>query len=212
MAELNLIQLYVNVLTKTLVAVNGSPTQIPPMYYGDTPQFQLFPVAPLGGNPQSGYAPFDLTGYSSNLIMADKPNAASPPPPFASLDGLSYVKPASGFPYFQGVIDVTQAAVGTFIGATDSKAAYLTWDVFSPSLRRTTLLQTTFSMVASNDTPAAGPAGPAVQFLTLAQALNLFLLVGAQPGKFIIWQDKNSTHKLLQSLDTDGALKLIPLT
>src|SRR6185437_3356079 len=125
--SISTVDLYLNVFTKTLVSVNGSPTVIPTQYYGDTPTFRVFPVIPAGNNPAQGYVAIDLSAYTMNLTMADTPDAAAPPTPFASLDGMNWNAGISGF---VGVIDITQAPVGTFLGSSPTKPAYFNLDVF----------------------------------------------------------------------------------
>lgn len=212
MATLNLITLYVNVFTKQLVSVNGSPTSIPPLFYGDMPTFALCPVVPQSNNPNQGYASFDLTGYTSNLTMADAPNAANPPTPFASVDGLAYAKPSGGYAYFSGVVDMTQPAVGAFIGNAASRQAYFNWDVFDANLKRTTLLQTTFQLNASIDTVTPGTPGNPVIYPTLSQLRNLFVPKVGAPGEYFVLQSEDGTKKAQVYLGDDGALKVPSIT
>lgn len=212
MAALNLVQLYLNVFTKTLVSVNGSPTSIPSLFYGDMPTFAIYPVVPAGNNASQGYAPFDMNGYTMNLTMADAPNAQTPPTPFASFDGLAWVKPPTGFYYFTGTVDMTQAAVGTFIGNAQGKQAYINLDVFDSNLKRTTLLQTTFQLNASIDTVAVQPGGNPIQYATLAQIRQLFVPKLGAPGEYFILQSEDATKKIQVYLGDDGALKTPAIT
>lgn len=210
MATLSLISLYVNVFTKALVSVNGSPTTIPDQYYGDTPTFQFFPVVPNPNGQAGSFVSFDLTGYTSNITMADTPNATSPPTPFADTDGLTWMKPPSGLPFFVGAIDLTQPAVGTFIGALPLKTANINFDVYDPSLFRTTLLQTTFQMKASIDTVTASPPVNVPNYPTLAQLKNMFVQIAAFPGKFILWESPNGLVKKVETLNNDGSNGMSP--
>lgn len=206
--SISTVDLYLNVFTKALVSVNGSPTIVPTQYYGDTPTFRVFPVIPAGNNPAQGYVAIDLSVYTMNLTMADTPNAASPPTPFASLDGMTWNGSISGF---VGVIDITQAAVGTFLGSNATKPAFFNLDVFDATLKRTTLIQTTFTLSASIDTVVVQPAGPPVVYITLQQALGMFVQVGPVPGKQIIWQSPTTGIKRQQTLGDDGAMQDNPL-
>lgn len=209
---LNLIQLYLNVLTGQLVSVNGSPTSIPPLYYGDTPTFFVYPVMPTpGGNPLQSFSSYSMAGYSMNLTMAGPPNAQNPPTPFASLDGLTWVLASSGYSYFTGTVDLTQIATGNFIGNGPGKQAYFNLDVFDGSLKRTTLLQVQFTINASIDTVAAQPGGNPVQYLTQAQSDNKYVQIGAVPGKFIEWEDSVTGQKYVQNVQ-NGVLTLTPIS
>lgn len=208
MAILSLISLYLNVPTKTLVSVNGSPTSIPAMFYGDKQTIQVFPVQPFSSNASQGYIPYSLTGYVCNLTMAGAPNATNPPTPFAAADGLTFTAiPAPGYSYFQGTLDLTQAGVGTFIGNAASAQAYFNIDVFDAALLRTTLFQNTFALNASIDTLAVGPPAPVASYLTANQIAALYVAIGAVPGKFITFQSKDGTKTKTLFLDNDGAEK-----
>lgn len=203
MAILSLLTLYLNVPTKSFVSVAGSPTSVPPQFYGDKPTFQIVPVQPAAITAQ-GYIAYPLNGYTMNLTMAGAPNAQTPPTPFAAADGLIYVVPNSGFPYFQGTIDLTQAAVGTFIGNAPSMTAYFCVDCFDAGLLRTTLFQYTFSIQASIDTLNVAPPGPVNMYLTAAQIAALYLAIGAVPGKYCVWESPDGTKRRVQSLDNNG--------
>lgn len=197
----NLVQLFINVLTKTFVSVNGSPTTCPTQYYGDKPQFLICPVVPNSSNPNQGYQPISLAGYTMNIVMAGTPNATTPPTPFASLDGMVWSGSLNGF---TGIIDLTQAAVAAFIQSASSATAYITIDVTDPALERTTFIQNQFQIAASNDTPAAGPSGPPVQYVTLVVALNTFVQIAGFPGKFIVFVSPDGTKTKTLSLNNDG--------
>lgn len=213
----NTVILFINVVTKQFVSVNGSPTTVPTQYNGDKPQLIICPVQPASSNPNQGYISVNLAGYTANIIMAGTPNATNPPTPFASLDGLLWNANAVTLPTgqvfggFSGIIDLTQAAVATFIGTNASLQAWITIDVTDNILERTTFIQQQFTISASNDTPAIGPSGPGVQYLTVAQALNLFVQIGPIPGKQIIFQSQDSTKKVQQTLGNDGVLQENPL-
>jgi hypothetical protein len=208
MAILSLTPLYLNMLTKTLVSVNGSPTSIPAMFYGDKQTFQIFPVQPVSSNASQGYQQFVLGGYICNLTMAGAPNATSPPTPFAVADGLTYVAVASpGFGYFMGTLDLTQSAVGTYIGNNASAQAYFNIDVFDAALLRTTLIQTTFTLNASIDTLTVGPPAPVASYLTANQIAALYVAIGPVTGKFITFRSADGTKTKTLFLDNDGAEK-----
>lgn len=213
----NLVLLFVNALTKQFVSINGSATVCPTQYNGDKPQFTICPVQPASSNPNQGFVSVSLTGYTMNIVMADTPNATMPPTPFASLSGLvwnagAFTSPTGQiFGGFVGVIDLTQAAVATFIGANAAKTAYITIDVTDPAIERTTFIQSQFSMAASNDTPATGPSGPTVQYLTLAQALNLFVQIGGIVGKQIIFISPDGTKTRQLICNNDGTEAWNPL-
>lgn len=206
---LNLIFLNIDVKNKIFVNINGSPASVPVQYDGDKPTFIIYPVQATSSNPQNPtYIPVNLAGYTMNITMADTPNATSPPTPFASLDSIAWDATQLAF---IGTIDLTLASVATFIGANAQKTAYINFDVYDATLNRTTFIQTTFIIAASIDAPATGPAGPAVQFLTLAQALGLFVQIAAIPGKQIIWESPDGTKKIQQTLNNDGAMAENPL-
>jgi hypothetical protein len=189
--NIRLIQLYVDVINKVIVSVQGSPTAVPALYYGDKPTFQIFPVTPgitgVAAGPFSGgqYVPASLAGYTMNITLGPAPNAEVPNASYASLDSIAWDATTSSF---IGTMDLTQSGVEDFIGMASSGAAWFNLDVFDATLNRTTIYQTTSASVvvwASIDAPATGPAGPAVQYVTLAQALGIFVQIGPNPNKFI---------------------------
>jgi hypothetical protein len=212
--SISTVNLFVNVQTKTLVSVNGSPTSFPPQFYGDKPTFAIYPVIPNGANANNGYSPFSLTGYTMNLTLAGAPNAASPPTPFAAVDSMVWVPnsapavPGQGG-YFIGMVDLTQPAVGTFLTAASAAAAtataYFNFDVFDSLLERTTLIQATFTLNASIDTVNAGPPVNVPSYPTLAQLLNTFVAIAAFPGKFIEFESPDGTKKKAFSCRNDGS-------
>lgn len=210
MATVNTVVLYFDIINKVLVSVSGSPTSLGTMYAGDKPLFVIYPVQPnvTSGstvwNPNNGYISVNMAGYTMNLTMAGTPNAAAPPTSFASLDGLTWSATLSAF---TGLLDLTPAAVTNYIGSNSSALAYYTIDVFDASNNRTTFTQSTFTIAASNDTPGTGPAGPSVQYLTLAQALNLFVLVAGAPGNNLTLISPDGTQKRVLSCGNDGSLQ-----
>lgn len=201
----NLVQLFINVLTKQFVSVNGSPITVPTQYDGDKPLFLICPVTPSSSNASNPqYLPVNLAGYTMNLVMAGTPDATNPPTPFASLDGMAWNASLNGL---TGILDLTQAAVATFIGTAASVPAWITLDVTDPTLNRTTLIQQTFTLSASNDMPAVGPSGPGVQYLTLVMALNTFVQIGPVQGKIIIFVSPDGTKTKTLSCGNDGTMQ-----
>ncbi len=208
MPSLSFINLYLNVYAKAFVSVSGSPISVPAQFYGDKPTFNIFPVVPFDSNPSHGYVAYDASGSTMNFTMADVPNAASPPTPFAEQDGIAWNAASKSF---SGQLDLTQAAVGTFIGASAGKQAYFNLDILDVTLARTTLIQTTFQMNASIDAVAAGPPGPVAQYATLAQLANLFATIAAVPAKHIDFQSPDGTKKVSLSLGNNGAVLWTPI-
>ena len=203
MAILSQLTLYLNVPTKSFVSIGGSPILIPPLFYGDKQAIQIVPVQPYTIAAQ-GYQAYPLNGYTGDITMAGAPNAQTPPTPFVAADGLPYIVPATGLPYFQGTADLTVAAVGTFIGNNPGATAYFNFDVWDATPARTTLYQGTFQINASIDTLAAGPAAPLAQYLTAAQIAALYLSKGGVPGDYKIWISADGTKKRVQYLDNNG--------
>lgn len=202
---MGLIAIYLDVFNKVLVGVNGSPTTVPNQFYGDTPTFQIFPVVPpLSGNPNQPYTAVSYAGFTMNLTMAGTPNATTPPTPFASFDSMVWNVASNSF---TGTVDLTQAAVGTYIGATAGQVAYFNLDVFDANLKRTTLLQVTFNINASIDTAVVGPGGNAAQYATLAQLQGQFVQIdGNVNGKFIVLRSPDGTQKKTFYLGNDGVI------
>lgn len=206
----NTVTLFIDVNAKKFVSVNGSPTGVPTQYNGDKPQFVICPVLPASSNPNQGYVSISLAGYTMNIIMAGTPNATNPPTAFASLDGMVWNANAAIAPNgqifggFVGIIDLTQPAVATFIGTNASLQAWITLDVTDNILERTTFIQQQFTISASNDTPAVGPSGPSVQYLTVAQANNTYVQIGPIPGKQVIFMSPDGTKQVQLTLGNEG--------
>lgn len=211
---LNLVQLYINVLTKALVSVAGSPTSIPPMFYGDQVTLAIYPVIPAStitgnplGNAGQAFQTMSLAGYTMNITMAGTPNAQTPPTSFASLGAIAFNTPATGFGFFAGSLDLTQVAVQTFIGNNAAQTAYINLDVADANLKRATLLQTTFQLNASIDVVTPGiPTNPII-YLTAAQIRNLFVPKAGAAGESFTLQSEDGTKKAQVYLGDDGALK-----
>lgn len=202
MPTLSLITLYLSIPSKSFVNNGGTPTSVPDQFYGDMPMFAIYPVQPNSSNPSNpNYQPVNLAGYTMNLTMAAAPNAASPPTPFASLDGMTWDGVNNRF---LGAVDLTQPAVGTYIGNASGKIGYFNLDLFDSTLKRTTVYQEQFNMNASIDAVAAGPPGNPIQYITVAQALNLFVQIAGIQGKFINFISADGTKKKTLTLGNDG--------
>lgn len=206
----SLIQLYVNVLTKAFVSVNGSPVAMPTLYYGDAPTVNIYPVVPVDSNPSHGYQTFDLTGNTMNLTLSDTPNAASPPTPFAAIDGMTWVKPSSGLSYFTGLLNLATTNAQTFIGNASGKQAWYSIDVFDSTPNRSTLILAQVPFNASNDTPGAAPPQQSGNpYITANMLKNLCVPIKGTPGGFFTLVSPDGTKTALISLGNDG--KFVPL-
>lgn len=196
------INLYLNVATKKLVNVGGSPTAVPDLFYGDFPTFNFFPVAPVSSNPAQGFTSVDYTGTTLGIFLSDTPNATSPPTPFAYVTGLAW---NGALKCFSGAVDLTQNTTKNFIGAAATKVATIQFADLDGGGNQNTLLQTQVNMNAAVNAVIPGPAQPGQQLLTVAQALAMFVLIGFVPGKRIDFQSADSSKKRTLTLGNDGS-------
>lgn len=203
------INLFINIQTQQLVSVNGSPTSVPDIYYGDIVTFNVFGVQPAA-NPANIPTPVNLTGNTMNLTMAGAPNATSPPTPFASFDNAAYspsLLTINSVNYGGYILqpNMTNGAVGAFIGPNPSAIAYINFDIYDAGLNRQTLYQDKFTVKASIDSVTFIPGPPGATTLTVQQALATFLQIAPFPGKQCLWQSPTTGIKVQQTCDDTGA-------
>lgn len=219
MSALSQVNLYINVFSKQLVSVNGSPTSVPTQFYGDLPTFIIYPVVPNPSIP-GAFLTTSLAGFTMNITMAGQPNAGTPPTPFAQATGLVWNPPGTptgstitgslttnpSYGYFSSNIDITQIAVKNYLVANGNSGAtaYVDFDVFDPSASRTTLVQTTFQLNPSIDTVIPAPGGGAIVYPTLQQLIGIFVQIGAVKGKYIVFQSPDGTQTKTMQLQNDG--------
>src|SRR6185369_123730 len=175
---MGLLKLVIDRQNRSLIALNGSVTAIPPLFQSNNQTLQIS-VADPTGSISTPYSLVDLGSSGLRVSIGQTPTGtAGGPTPLALQD--TFVWNSAG-KYFQADLALNTAAIDSYIGALDTRRAYFEVNVTLAGGRET-IFQGQLDLRAVVDELASTVPSPVDQYLTKAEILAMFLKIVNDAG------------------------------
>jgi len=207
--------LTVDIVNKVLVALNGTPTQLPSQFQTNTANLQIQCVLPsqtslpVGSRTSIDYIVQNMAAYGMRAAVGATPEGESAvggapgPAPIALQANMVWDAPSQSF---LGTLNFNTVAVDDFIGESASALAYFELNL-TISGTRITILQTTFSLKANVDQTAGGSSPtPVNYYYTKEDSDNRYVKKVGLAGETFILTSPNGAYQLEIGCDNNGQL------
>lgn len=207
--------LTVDIVNKVLVALNGTPTALPPQFQTNTANLQIFCVVPsqtslpIGTGTSIAYLVQNMAAFGLRAAVGATPEGESAP---GGSPGPAPIALQTIFNWdavsqsFLGTLSLNSVAVDDFIGEASQQTAFFELNLTIAGTR-ITILQTAFLLKANVDQTAGGAAPtPTNDFYTKEDSDNRYVKKVGLAGETFILTSPDGTKQLEIGVDNNGEL------
>lgn len=192
-----------------MVALNGTPTTLPPFFQYNIKPLQIQVVDPNGTFGSSPYDIIELNGKALRVAITPDPTGSAGGPTALALE-TTWTWNSTG-KYFTGSLDLSTAAIGTYIGTAAFKTANFEVTLVDGG-NRTTLYQGTVTLRAAGDEGTATAPEPAELYLPKSDSDARYVKREGDAGEVIVVKSANGTYALEIVCNDDGTPGLNVIT
>lgn len=187
---------------RALVAKNGTPTTLPPLFQYNLQEFQIEVVDPTGSLGTGNlFSSVDLNGASLRLAITPTPTGTGGGPTVLALQTTWTWSAANQ--WFTGSVDLSSTDIATYIGSLASKDANFELTI-TVGGNRSTIYQATVSLRAAGDEGTATSPTPAELYLPKSESDARYAKREGLAGEVIVLKSANGTYAVELSCNNDG--------